>query len=109
MIVKKGLESISLKMEDIVLFYTENKIVFVIDNEGRKYMADKNLSDIADQLDENMFFRANRQYIVNLQYIRGFKPFEKVKLRLDLIPALTHDIIVSQETAPHFRRWMQEA
>lgn len=109
-VVRKGMENISLRIEDVVLFYTEHKIVFAIDRFGKKYLADKNLSDLLYDLDDKSFFRANRQYIVNINFIKGFKTFEKVKLQLDLsVPEIEHSIIVSQETAPAFRKWMQEA
>lgn len=110
LVVKKGLENILLRLEDIILFYTENKIVFVIDRFSKKYILDKNLTELEAELDENIFFRANRRYIVNLNYVKGFKPFEKVKLLIDLnAPELSHSIIVSQETAPAFRKWMRDA
>jgi two-component system, LytTR family, response regulator len=109
-VVRKGLEHIALKLEEIVLFYTENKLVYVIDRLGKKYLADKNLSDLEEDLDESLFFRANRQYIVNINFIRGFKTYEKVKLQLDLVlPDMNHCIIVSQENAPQFRQWIFNA
>jgi DNA-binding LytR/AlgR family response regulator len=110
MIVKKGMENISLRLEDIVLFYTENKIVYVIDRWNKKYLADKNLSELENELDDAIFFRANRQYIININFVRGFKSYEKVKLMVDLtLPDLNHCIIVSQEMAPQFREWMYNA
>jgi DNA-binding LytR/AlgR family response regulator len=110
MIVKKGLESISLRLEDVVLFYTENKIVYVVDKWSKKYIVDKNLGELEEELDNAFFFRANRQYIININYIKGFKSYEKVKLQLDLVnPELNYSIIISQETAPAFRKWMREA
>lgn len=110
MIVKKGMENISLRLDDVVLFYTENKIVYVLDRWGKKYLADKNLAELEDDLDETIFFRANRQYIVNINFIRGFKSYEKVKLILDLtLPDINHCIIISQEMAPQFREWMHNA
>ncbi len=109
LVVRKGLENIALKLEDIVLFYTENKLVYVLDKNGKKYIADRNLSDLEVELDET-FFRANRQYLINIQYVKGYKPFDKVKLLVDLlIPELNHCIIVSQETAPAFRKWIYQA
>jgi DNA-binding LytR/AlgR family response regulator len=110
MIVKKGMENISLRLDDIVLFYTENKIVYVVDRWGKKYLADRNLSEMEEELDEATFFRANRQYIININFIRGFKAYEKVKLIVDLtLPDLNHCVIVSQEMAPQFREWMHNA
>ncbi len=110
LIVKKGLENISLRLDDVVLFYTENKIVYVIDRWGKKYLAENNLSELEVDLDDNTFFRANRQYIININFVRGFKAYEKVKLQVDLtLPELNHCIIVSQEMAPQFREWMHNA
>lgn len=110
LLAKKGLENISLRLEDVVLFFTENKIVYVVDKCGKKYLLDRNLGELEEDLDETIFFRANRQYIININYIKGFKPYEKVKLQVDLILTdLNYCIIISQETAPAFRKWMHEA
>lgn len=110
LLVKKGQEHLLLKFEDIILFYTENRVVFVLDRFSKKFILDKTLTEIETELDEKIFFRANRQYIVNLNYVKGFKPFEKVKLLIDLnVPEISHSIIVSQETAQSFRKWVREA
>ncbi len=109
--VRKGVENILLNLQDIVLIYTESKMVFVIDNSGKKYFADKTLTDLELELDRDMFFRANRQYIVNIKYVKGFKAYEKVKLLVDLeLPVLSlNRIVVSQKTAPAFKKWVYAA
>jgi len=112
MLVKKGSEHISLPLSEIVLFYSENKIVFVVDNSGKKFLSEKNLSELEMELDETCFFRANRQYIVNLKYVKGFRSYEKVKIKVDILHAEVNEkcnIIISQETAPAFRKWIYEA
>lgn len=112
LVVKKGMENIALRVEEIVLFYTEHKLVYVITQSGKKYVSDKNLGELELELDESVFFRVNRQYLVNINFIRGFKSYEKVKLQVDLtLPEINERcvIIVSQETAPAFRKWIYEA
>jgi two-component system, LytTR family, response regulator len=109
LVVKKGLINVLLKVEDIILFYTEDKIVYVIDKEGKKYISDQKLSDLQDMLDSHDFFRANRQYIVNINYIKSYKSYDRVKLSVDLnYSELNHLIVISQETAPYFRKWISE-
>lgn len=109
-LLRKGIENITMPLADIVLFYTENKIVHAMDKNGRRYMVDKNLSDLEEELDKKTFFRANRQYILNINFIKSFKPYERVKLWVELtIADSDHSIIISQETAPNFRKWLQEA
>jgi DNA-binding LytR/AlgR family response regulator len=110
MVVQSGSENILLKFEDIVLFYTENKVVYVRDNKGRKYLCDKKLSELEQELDPEVFFRANRQYIVNIEYIKSYKPYEKVKLQVGLSAIEQKSlIIISQEVAPLFRKWVNES
>jgi DNA-binding LytR/AlgR family response regulator len=109
LVVRKGNENIALKVEDIAFIYRDNTIIVAVDKEEKKYLCDRNLSALEEELDESMFFRANRKYLVNIQYIRGFKSFEKVKLEVSLlIPTCSHSIIISQETAPLFKKWINE-
>lgn len=109
LVVKRGLEHLFLLLDDVVLFYTENKIVYVLDKNGKKFLVDKNLSDLEEELDNTVFFRANRQYLVNINYVKGYKTYERVKLQLDLHVALSHCIVISQETAPLFKKWIFNA
>ena len=41
LVVKRGVEYISLRPDDIILFYTENKLVYVIDNNGKNILLKK--------------------------------------------------------------------
>lgn len=109
LVVKKGIENIPVPLEDIALFYTENKIVYVIDRHGMKYIAESNLSELEQELDDSLFFRANRQYVININHVKSFRTYEKVKLRIDMKPEGLNDryhIIISQDTAPAFREWI---
>jgi DNA-binding LytR/AlgR family response regulator len=109
LIVRKGNEHIALKVDDIALIYRDNTIVIAIDKEEKKYLCDRNLSALEEDLDDTLFFRANRKYLVNIQYIRSYKTFEKVKLEVQLtLPSNGHHIVVSQETAPLFKKWIHE-
>ena len=56
LLVRKGIENIPLKMEDIVVIYTENKLVYVIDKDGKKYIAEQHLADLEEELDDSVFF-----------------------------------------------------
>lgn len=109
-IVKKGLSNISLNLTDVVLFYTESLVVYVIDNKGNKYIIDKSLNHLENELDSRMFFRANRQYIININYVQGFKTYERVKLMVTLnLKEVDHLLVVGQEKARHFRQWLSES
>lgn len=109
LLVRKGIENIPLPIQDIVIIYTENKLVYVLDKEGKKYIIDKHLGELELELDNAIFFRVNRQYIINIGFVKSYRTYEKVKLQIDLtMPELHHHIIISQEMAPCFRRWISE-
>jgi len=109
LLVRKGDEYISLPVEEIALIYRSDAVVFVIDYNEKKYLCEKNLTLLEQELDETLFFRANRQYLININSIRGFKVYEKVKLQVFLKgPLIHHEIIISQKTAPVFKKWISE-
>jgi DNA-binding LytR/AlgR family response regulator len=109
LIVRKGEENIALKLEEIAFIYRDNAVVFVVDSEQRKYLCNKNLSELETELDGRIFFRVNRKYILNINAIKSFKAIDKVKLEVNLtVPSLQHKIVISQETAPLFKKWIAE-
>jgi len=109
LLVQKGDEYVSLAIQNIVCIYRFDTLVFVIDDSGKKFICDRTLTMLESELDKSIFFRANRQYLINIDFVRGFKVFEKVKLEVFLrIPHVEHQIIVSQKTAPLFKKWVSE-
>ena len=97
-------------LSDVVFFYTKNKIVLAYDSSAKRYIIDKTLSELEAELDPKQFFRANRQYLLNIDYIKSFRPYEKVKLWVDLsVDNIEHSIIISQVTTAMFRTWLEKA
>lgn len=108
-LVKKGMEYQTVKVEDTGYFFTEHKLVFLVDKENRKYMAEKNnLSELEEELDKNLFYRANRKYIINANYIKRFKPLERSKISVELVLPVSEEIIISQENSASFKKWIGE-
>ena len=108
-IAKKGSEFISIKTEDIVCFFSEHKLVFLIDREGKRYLTEQNnLIDLSDQLDNKLFYRANRKYIVNINFIKKFRSRDRNKIEIELNVNLDEEIIVSQENASSFKKWISD-
>jgi DNA-binding LytR/AlgR family response regulator len=107
-VVKKGIEYQSILLDEVAYFFTEHKITFLVTKEEKKFMLDQNLKELEEELDPLKFYRANRKFIVNIDCIKSYKTFEKVKLSLDLKVVLNEDIIISQESAPYFKKWISE-
>ncbi|HET7118197.1 MAG TPA: LytTR family DNA-binding domain-containing protein [Hanamia sp.] len=110
LIVKKDGENIVLPVIDMALLYFDKRTVNVIDRFSKKYFFHKNLSEIEEFLDESVFFRANRQTIVNINFIKGFTALECNKIKVALTLACNEPaIIISQQTVPLFKKWLCES
>jgi DNA-binding LytR/AlgR family response regulator len=107
-IAKKGIEYQSIVLDDVAYFFTEHKITFLVTKQEKKFMLDQNLKELEEELDQQKFYRANRKYLVNIDCIKSYKSFDKVKLVLDLTIPVTEEIIISQESAPSFKKWISE-
>jgi len=105
-LVTKGSTITSILLSEVVFFSKENFAVFAFDIHGKKYLIDKSLNDLEDELDKAMFFRCNRQYIVNINYVQGYKRYERVKLLVTLVVKNEEiHVIISQEKAKYFKQW----
>lgn len=109
-LVRKGVEFQAVRVEDTGYFFTEHKLIFLVDKENRKYMAEKsNLSELEEELDKNIFYRANRKYIINANYIKRFKPLERSKISVELVLPVNEEIIISQENSAAFKKWIAQS
>jgi two-component system LytT family response regulator len=109
-LVRKGVEFQAVRVEDTGYFFTEHKLIFLVDKENRKYMAEKsNLSELEEELDKNIFYRANRKYIINANYIKRFKPLERSKISVELVLPVNEEIIISQANSASFKKWIAQS
>lgn len=95
-----------LNVSDINHIATENGITRAFLNNGRSMTLSHSLGDIEAQLDPTRFFRANRQYIINIDSIDRlhFSFNYKLTVRLKTYPHV--DILVSKERAALLKEWI---
>lgn len=104
-LAKKGTEFIALNLEDIAYFFTEHKIVFARDFNGRQLIVDKTLGELENMVSSEAFFRLNRKYLCCHKAIEKFKP-DNGRIRVSILPSCNEDVYISKETAPVFRKWI---
>jgi len=94
---------------DIACFAKETLNYIYLFN-GERYMLDfSTLDDVEELLDPNQFYRANRQYIINIDAIQTVKPMENSKLTIRLKePNHKFEIDMSREKAPVFKKWVDK-
>lgn len=106
-VAKLGTEYIILPVSDLVVIYTVNKVVFCISNTGKKFIIEgTNLNLLMEELPDHLFFRANRQVIISVQYIHSFKPVGGGKIMVSMQLDSFQPIQISQENAGEFKKWV---
>ena len=105
-VVKKGIEFQSILLDEVAYFYTEQKISFLVTRDGKKFLVDKNLKELEEELDPKKFYRANRKFIINIDFVRSYRSYDKIKILVELTVLHSEEIIVSQESAIDFRKWI---
>jgi DNA-binding LytR/AlgR family response regulator len=107
-VVRKGKSFVPLLVNEIAMCYTSDKITFIQLFNGNKYFADYNLSDLMQVFDPLLFFRVNRRTIINIDAIKEYRCISFSKIVVDLIPLnrSSQQLIVSQVTAPLFKKWI---
>jgi DNA-binding LytR/AlgR family response regulator len=95
----------SIKTEAIALFYAESRTVFLVTNEGKKFILDYKLEDLEQVLDASNFMRMNRTFIVNMEAIKDVIVHSNSRLKLILNVSTDNDIIVSRERVSAFKSW----
>ena len=108
LIIQKGSEYTMIGVEHIAMLYIQNRVVFVVDRAQKKHITSKNLNQLEQELNPDMFFRANRQCIININFVRSFKTYDRVKILLELSLEDASPIIISQDNAAAFRKWITE-
>jgi DNA-binding LytR/AlgR family response regulator len=106
-LISKGDSLIPVNSNDIAYVYTEDKAVMIMTNVGQSYFINYSLDEVEQQLDENEFFRLNRQVISSLGSIAKISNYFNGKLKIELKPSFGGEILVSRVKAPVFKNWLE--
>lgn len=100
---------IPVNTRDIACFSKE-ALIHIYTFNGDKYSMDiTSLDELEEQLDPRQFFRANRQFIVNIDAIAAIKPIENSKLIIQLKePNHKLEVDTSRQKSPEFKRWLEQ-
>lgn len=96
---------IPVKIEDIAVFYIKNDVTHFYTFDQKIYTIGKTLDEVQRTVDE-LFFRANRQFIVNKLAIRDAAQYLARKVSLTLNVAFEEQITISKEKIPGFLEWL---
>jgi len=95
----------SILTEQIVYFYAEGRNAYISTKEGRNLIIDYKLEELESLLNPQKFFRVNRTFIVNIDYITEVLVYSNSRLKIIAELPPDKEIIVSREKVGAFKQW----
>ncbi len=109
--IESGAKMKKLTYENIACFYSENKIVYTIQNDGTTITTDFTLNELEEKINDQLFFRANRQIIIHKNAVDQIEKIENGKLRIRLNASIKNDAIAEINISRYKRKalvdWFQ--
>lgn len=97
---------IPVAVEDIVYFYTSEHQTSICLNDGKKYMYNKTLDSIIQNIDPELFFRVNKQFVVSINHVKNITVWFDRRLLITLDVETPERIYVSKNKAAEFKEWL---
>ncbi|GAO27654.1 two-component system response regulator [Geofilum rubicundum JCM 15548] len=98
---------IQLPVKEVACFYVEEKVVNAYTFDGKVHVVDFSLEKLEEELNTDQFFRANRQFILNMDAIDRLENYFGGKLVVRLKSHFDIErIVVSRSKAGMLKRWL---
>ena len=102
-LVKIGYNLKIVNTDEVSCFFSENKIVYLQTKE-RNFPTDFTLDELQEVLDDKKFFRVNRQFIINSNFIKNIHTSPFYKVEMEFQPE--EEITVSRDRVKDFKDWL---
>lgn len=106
LLADKGYQLTPVFIENIAFIFTENKVSYIIENNGEKSSINLNLDELFKTLDKNLFYRASRQVIVSAKAIDKVEKYGTTQLKVITNPKIPITIIISKAKLTDFKKWL---
>jgi len=105
-LVKHAQKLVSIDVNQIAYFYSDDRLNFFKTKDDKKYLLDYKIDDIEEMIDPAQFFRINRAFIVCINSIDQINDYFGNRLILSLKPKNEKEALVSREKVSDFKIWM---
>lgn len=106
-LIKVGEHFRSIPTSSINCFYIKERCNFINVQNGKNYAIDYSLDKIEQLVDPGLFFRINRNFIINFSAIKDIVAYSSNRLKIILNNWPDQDeILVSRERVADFKKWM---
>ena len=108
LVAVSGNKNIPIPVEQIAWFNKKGNYTSLTTFQSETYLLSHSLDELVTHLPSSLFFRANRQFIINIRACHYFTNEENGKLALHLVPPFEGEVTISQKRAAVFRDWLNQ-
>jgi DNA-binding LytR/AlgR family response regulator len=108
LLVRVGDNLKSVEIGDVAYFLAEDDVVFVLLQDGGRYIVDHSLNELESLLDPSVFFRITRNCITSIGSIKKVSKYFNSRLMVELTPPAPDKLLVSRVRVPDFMKWMDQ-
>jgi DNA-binding LytR/AlgR family response regulator len=99
---------IPVEVINIALFVMTNEILYLHTFSNQRYPIFKSMAEIESSIDSSMFYRINRQIIMNRNAIREVAPYFNRKVIIKPNLDLKEQLVVSRLKVTEFMKWIEQ-
>lgn len=108
-LVQKKDTFIPIASNDFAFFFIQDGVVRGTTKDNQTYSFGEKLEDLENDLNPELFFRANRQYLIQRSSFQSLQTYFNGRLIVNLQPRVKDQIIVSKTNASKLKVWLQDA
>lgn len=107
-LVNNGHKLKSVEATDIAYFFASGKHLFIHTFDNNSYIYDDTIKDIINKLDDKIFFKINRKYIINRKAVHYIVKHNSQKIEVILTPNPedNNTILVSKNCISELKSWL---
>lgn len=99
---------ISVQVKNISHIALKERTTLIFLNDGASMNISYSLDELESQLNPDIFFRANRQYLLHIDSIRNVSNYFNSRLKIHMKKYPDTEIIVSRERASALKEWLDK-
>lgn len=99
-------EYITIDTKQVCFIHSQQNITRLYLSDGTSASISSTLDQLEKEMNPASFFRANRQYLIQVSHIKKVSNWFNYKLRVEMNGYPKEEILISREKAAGFKKWL---
>ena len=105
-LVSRKDEYFTVDVKNVCFIHSQQSVTRAYLSDGTSAVVSSALDQLEKEMNPATFFRANRQYLIQVQHIRKVSNWFNYKLKVEMQGYPQEEILISREKAASFKKWL---